>query len=289
MKRFIYFALSAAIATIFLSACGKDDNDIENSQENPSDVCDNYDNESEPNSSDLTYTDFEYLILTDSTVAIQGFNIVSKDMIIPDKVKIKGKTYTVTECDGSRKYLQGVNTIEIPQTVTKICSLSAEKIILHKSQEDLLNKKDLVFNNVGGNIYFTDGYTGYCSLDLEDGKMYTASNDLKNFSFIFSTYSYRDDNYQYIRKIKIKIDGYDEFEYSPNLDRRMPKYLRWVDNKFLLDNPLDSISDKEIAEGAIIDTKNYDTNVVAIFGDSHVNSPCYYYYTGGIITGFNIK
>ncbi len=283
MKKIYFFALSVFLAVVSFSACGnEDDDESENNKENSPCECDQKDNES--NSTDETNFDFEYRILTDSTVAIKGFNIVPQNMIIPDKVKIKGESYTVTEIDGgSFNFLYGEKSIEIPQTVTKICSLSAGKIILHKSQEDIvqmISNSNFSFYNVLGDLYFTEGTAGYGQITFEDGKTYTATNSLKNFSFKVSIKDYYIEEYGYqktYRKTFIKIDGFnEELVVSPTYI----SYLHWDENKFYIDSNVNS-------DGSL--REDFDkTNVVAVFSStSMVKSPILddYY----VITSFNIK
>lgn len=283
MKKIYFFALSVFLAVVSFSACGnEDDDESENNKENSPCECDQKDNES--NSTDETNFDFEYRILTDSTVAIKEFNIVPQNMIIPDKVKIKGESYTVTEIDGgSFNFLYGEKSIEIPQTVTKICSLSAGKIILHKSQEDIvqmISNSNFSFYDVRGDLYFTEGTAGYGSMYLESGKTYTATNSLKNFSFKVSIKDYYIEEYGYqktYRKTFIKIDGFnEELVVSPTYI----SYLHWDENKFYIDSNVNS-------DGSL--REDFDkTNVVAVFSStSMVKSPILddYY----VITSFNIK
>ncbi|MBS7364131.1 MAG: hypothetical protein KIH03_10000 [Paludibacteraceae bacterium] len=283
MKKIYFFALSVFLAVVSFSACGnEDDDESENNKENSPCECDQKDNES--NSTDETNFDFEYRILTDSTVAIKGFNIVPQNMIIPDKVKIKGESYTVTEIyGGSFNFLYGEKSIEIPQTVTKICSLSAGKIILHKSQEDIvqmISNSNFSFYNVMGDLYFTEGTAGYGSMYLESGKTYTATNSLKNFSFKVSIKDYYIEEYGYqktYRKTFIKIDGFnEELVVVPTYI----SYLHWDENKFYIDSNVNS-------DGSL--REDFDkTNVVAVFSStSMVKSPILddYY----VITSFNIK
>ena len=283
MKKIYFFALSVFLAVVSFSACGnEDDDESENNKENSPCKCDQKDNES--NSTDETNFDFEYRILTDSTVAIKGFNIVPQNMIIPDKVKIKGESYTVTEIDGgSFNFLYGEKSIEIPQTVTKICSLSAGKIILHKSQEDIvqmISNSNFSFYDVRGDLYFTEGTAGYGQLTFEDGKTYTATNSLKNFSFKVSIKDYYIEEYGYqktYRKTFIKIDGFnEELVVVPTYI----SYLHWDENKFYIDSNVNS-------DGSL--REDFDkTNVVAVFSStSMVKSPILddYY----VITSFNIK
>lgn len=283
MKKIYFFALSVFLAVVSFSACGnEDDDESENNKENSPCECDQKDNES--NSTDETNFDFEYRILTDSTVAIKGFNIVPQNMIIPDKVKIKGESYTVTEIyGGSFNFLYGEKSIEIPQTVTKICSLSAGKIILHKSQEDIvqmISNSNFSFYDVRGDLYFTEGTAGYGSMYLESGKTYTATNSLKNFSFKVSIKDYYIEEYGYqktYRKTFIKIDGFnEELVVSPTYI----SYLHWDENKFYIDSNVNS-------DGSL--REDFDkTNVVAVFSStSMVKSPILddYY----VITSFNIK
>lgn len=283
MKKIYFFALSVFLAVVSFSACGnEDDDESENNKENSPCECDQKDNES--NSTDETNFDFEYRILTDSTVAIKGFNIVPQNMIIPDKVKIKGESYTVTEIyGGSFNFLYGEKSIEIPQTVTKICSLSAGKIILHKSQEDIvqmISNSNFSFYDVMGDLYFTEGTAGYGSMYLESGKTYTATNSLKNFSFKVSIKDYYIEEYGYqktYRKTFIKIDGFnEELVVGPTYI----SYLHWDENKFYIDSNVNS-------DGSL--REDFDkTNVVAVFSStSMVKSPILddYY----VITSFNIK
>ncbi|MDD5997725.1 MAG: hypothetical protein PUC42_12550 [Bacteroidales bacterium] len=283
MKKIYFFALSVFLAVVSFSACGnEDDDESENNKENSPCECDQKDKES--NSTDETNFDFEYRILTDSTVAIKGFNIVPQNMIIPDKVKIKGESYTVTEIyGGSFNFLYGEKSIEIPQTVTKICSLSAGKIILHKSQEDIvqmISNSNFSFYDVWGDLYFTEGTAGYGQITFEDGKTYTATNSLKNFSFKVSIKDYYIEEYGYqktYRKTFIKIDGFnEELVVSPTYI----SYLHWDENKFYIDSNVNS-------DGSL--REDFDkTNVVAVFSStSMVKSPILddYY----VITSFNIK
>ena len=284
MKKIYFFALSVFLAVVSFSACGnEDDDESENNKENSPCECDQKDNES--NSTDETNFDFEYRILTDSTVAIKGFNIVPQNMIIPDKVKIKGESYTVTEIDGgSFNFLYGEKSIEIPQTVTKICSLSAGKIILHKSQEDIvqmISNSNFSFYNVRGDLYFTEGTAGYGSMYLESGKTYTATNSVKDFSFKVSSKDYYTEEYGYnykVTKLFIKIDGFnEEFELGSN------KFLHWDGNKFYFDSDFGGLDPDEVREVDV-------TNVVAVYDNSQIKSPLLYFSSSDRIqTSFNIK
>ena len=278
MKKIYFFALSVFLAVVSFSACGnEDDDESENNKENSPCECDQKDKES--NSTDETNFDFNYRILTDSTVEITKVNIVSENMIIPDKVKIKGKSYTVTEYYGEDPL--GITSIEFPQTVTSICSLSVGKLILHKSQNDLVQMKNSNhFSVVCNNIYLAEA-AGYCSLKLEDGKTYTATNSVKDFSFKVSSKDYYTEEYGYnykVTKLFIKIDGFnEEFELGSN------KFLHWDGNKFYFDSDFGGLDPDEVREVDV-------TNVVAVYDNSQIKSPLLYFSSSDRIqTSFNIK